>query len=119
MRVQLSFEFLLYLGIAMASMVVMIAFYSKASTPLSSFSAQGEFEDFVAGVNANFGIAEGSFDAYLPKEACTLRVTNNTVSYMGQSYWFYGNISLELAGRCPGFELLHTSMLLNGTMLVS
>ena len=63
----------------MASMVVMIAFYSKASTPLSSFSAQGEFEDFVAGVNANFGIAEGSFYAYLPKEACTLRVTNNTV----------------------------------------
>lgn len=121
MKVQLSFEFLLYVGIAMASMAAMLGLYIKGSGPLSSYSAQAEMEGFVADVNANLGVQHGSFYANLPGGLCSTAMSNGSLSYMNQTYAFDGNISMEPGSLCggAGLALVHTELLPNGTLLVS
>ena len=121
MRAQLSLEFLIYVGIAMASMAAMLGLYIRGSIPLSSYSAQAELESFVAGVNANIAVQHGSFYAYIPKGMCSIPASNGSILYMNRTYWFYGNVSLQLGSICPNgaMALVHTDMLQNGTLLVS
>ncbi len=121
MRSQLSLEFLLYIGIAMASMAAMLALYLKGSAQLRQYSAQAELEAFVTDVNANMGMDTGSFYAYLPKGICAAQAINNSITYMNVSYQFYGNVSLQLGGACNSgrIVLVRTSVMRNGTLLVS
>lgn len=121
MKAQLSLEFLLYIGIAMASMAAMLALYLKGSAQLRQYSTQAELEAFVAGVNANIGIGMGSFYAYLPKGICAVQAINNSLTYMNITYQFYGNVSLQLMGACNSgrIALVRTSTMQNGTLLVN
>ncbi len=121
MRAQLSLEFLIYVGIAMASMVAMLGLYIRGSAPLASYSTQAEVEGFVAGVNANMAAQHSSFYAYLPKGMCSITASGSFITYMNRTYRFYGNVSLRLGSGCAGssIALVHTDMLQNGTLLVS
>ena len=121
MRVQLSFEFLVYVGIAMASMVAMLGLYIRGDISLSSYNAQAELESFVAGVNANIAIQRGSFYAYIPKGMCNISASNGSILYRNITYLFYGNVSLQLGSICSNsaIALVHTDMLQNGTLLVN
>jgi hypothetical protein len=120
MKAQLSLEFLLYVGIAMASTVAMLGLYLKGSAVISSYSTQTALEELLAGVNANANLQGGSFYAYLPGGFCNATATGSAIEYRGRTYHFDENVSLVLGGACGGgLRLLHTELLQNGTLLVS
>lgn len=121
MKAQLSLEFLLYVGIAMASTAAMLGLYLKGSAVISSYSTQADLEELAAGVNANANLQSGSLYAYLPGGFCNATARGSTIEYQNRAYHFDENVSLELGGSCSGggFRLLQTELLQNGTLLVS
>lgn len=76
-RMQLSFEFMIYLAVAVSSMAAGIGMLAHFHSSASSMSEEIGIENFASLINDNIGQA-GSFRAFVPQGMCGAGSANTT-----------------------------------------
>jgi hypothetical protein len=112
---------LVYLGISIASIAASAAIYLQSNTRLDLISGASMAEGFVSEVNSNANIYSSIFYSYMPKGLCNKSVTGNLLNYQNRTYYFIRNVSMSLPSNCAGggIEVIHTTLLQNGTLEVN
>ncbi|MCW6160305.1 MAG: hypothetical protein LVQ95_04435 [Candidatus Micrarchaeales archaeon] len=121
MRSQISLEFLIYIAVSAASLVIVLSLYMKGSVITSSIGGKASLEEMVASINANMGYQEASFITYIPQAVCDSRFTGRSVAFSNTSYYFDSNVSINQSSACAyGGEIAEIQMLQypNQTFLV-
>lgn len=114
MRLQLSFEFMLYLVVGSVSLTAALAFtvtaFSKESASASTYS----MEQFASIVNSNTGYYSSQFYAYVPKAVCNS-------SYLDESGFFDARVEVSnsLCSASGRILRLESDYIGNGTYILN
>ncbi len=101
MKLQISFELLLYMaiaGIALLFGVVMLA--SKWPDISLSVDSLG-FYSFINSLNEELSSGASSFSLYVPKGACNSTISGNKIQNTYGTYYLTSGISMQQGILCP------------------
>lgn len=100
MKAQLSLEFLIYMTVSAAALVLVLSLYIKGSAVASVLSGKATLEELVAVINTNMGYQTANFTAYIPSDICDASLGNRSIEFSNSSYFFDSNISMSLPQAC-------------------
>ena len=121
MRLQLSFEFLIYALVSGASLALTLGMYARSQSAGSIGGAGTYAEELVASINANMAYRTSSFSAYLPKGLCNATADGYTLATglgsfaLADPMEIMGNALCQSQGGIAGFNLTEAY---NGTYLL-
>ncbi|MEM3827064.1 MAG: hypothetical protein QXR58_00490 [Candidatus Micrarchaeaceae archaeon] len=107
-RLQISFEFMLYLVVASASLTVALAFSASELSREAASSSAYSMEQFAAIVNSNIQYSPSNFYAYVPSGVCSISASQNAAIFDAEI-----NISGSLCAAAGG--IAHLSLSPNGS----
>ena len=109
MKAQMSFEFMVYMAIAIASIAVSLSMYAYSNHMLAYRSSSAMDEAFVAAIEAHMLYTSSTFYAIVPAGICS-----NDAGMPGNVY-----LETQLCGHGGSMEELLLTMDLNGSYTLS
>lgn len=119
MRVQVSLEFMLYLAVSVASLVLSLSLFAPYYLQAGESGSAMGLRDFAAELNNAMQYYSASFVAYVPAQVCSLNTSGMRLSGPSGSFPLDGSVAVSNAiCGTSGLEALTMHRLSNGTFVV-
>lgn len=121
MMAQISLEFMTYLAVSAASLVVSLSLVLPYLSGMGESATSMELSDFVAGINSAMAYSSSSFMAMIPKGLCNSTIGGGTIANRYGSFVVNGDVVLgaRLCGREGTLSMVYVERNPNGSFTVT